>query len=419
MPTEVIMPKVDMDMSVGTISTWHAADGQRVEKSAPLFDIETDKASMEIESPATGLLQLAKLPIGTSIPIGKAVAWIYADGEKPSELPEIQFGSADQPGAKDSSASVEAGADAQRTETKEALHDRPRASPFARRLAREHGIQLADLIGSGPRGRITRQNVEAAISKRMQAVPDAAQPADCDAAARPASVEAVTLDFRVRTRLETARRLAESSRHIPHLHLAFDIRICKLIELRNELNLLRSNSETKFEPIDFVLKATAIAIRANPDVNAVWADNGIRKLGGSDIAFVVPAFGGQITPVVRDVERMTITDVAAERTRLQARAISGELSRKDCAGSAAAVLDMSRAEAVETTPVIEPPRSTMLTIGSIPGLHLSGPPECPSASNSVRMKLTADYRAVNSETAAAQLGILKRLLEAPSSVLVF
>ena len=418
MPTEVIMPKVDMDMSAGTISAWHAADGQRVEKAAPLFDIETDKASMEIESPATGFLRVAKFPVGTSIPIGQAVAWIYADGEKPSELPEIRFESAGPTGPSEPNSSVQEDADRQLIATSETPHDRPRATPFARRAAREHGIQLAELAGSGPRGRIARRDVEAAVSRRMQAVPDSAQPREFGTTARIAPVEAVARDLRERIRLETARRLSVSNRLVPHLHLAFDVRIRKLMELRNELNLLRGNSEVGIEPIDFVLKATAIALKANPDFNAVWAGDGRRKLGGSDIALVVPAFGGQLAPVIREVERMTITNIATERTGLQARAVSGELSRGDCSGSAVAILDMSRTEAVETTSIVESPQSAMLAVGSIPDLPRSGPPECSSASASVRMKLSADNRVINSETAAAQIGTLKHLLEAPLSMLV-
>lgn len=410
MPIEVIMPKVDMDMSVGTISTWHVADGQRVEKSAPLFDIETDKASMEIESPATGCLRVAKLPAGTSIPIGQAIAWIYADGEKPAEPPETQFDSASPPGPTESNASIQADADGQRTATNKTRHDQPRASPFARRVAREHGIQLDDLAGSGPRGRIARQDVEAAISKQMQAVPDSAQLSESDAT-KP--------EIRERIRLETARRLSESNRLVPHLHLAFEIRICRLMELRNELNLLRSNSEVGIEPIDFILKAAAIALKGNPDFNAVWAGNDIRRLGGSDIALIVPAFGGQFTPVVREVERMTITSIAAERTSLQARAMSGDLNQEDCAGSAMAVLDMSCTDAVEATSMIEPPRSTMLAVGSIPGLSQPGPNDRSSASDLARIKLSADVRVISPETAAAQIGALKRLLEAPLSMLAF
>ena len=400
MPTEVIMPKVDMDMSVGTISTWHAADGERVEKSAPLFDIETDKASMEIESPATGFLRVAKLPAGTSIPIGQAVAWIYADGEKPI----------DQPGSAESNAHLQTGADRQRIAKTEPPRDRPRATPFARRAAREHGIQLDGLAGSGPRGRIARQDVEAAVSKRTRGVPDSAQPSEPDIA---------KLELRERIRLKTARGLSESNDLVQHLHLAFDIRICKLVELRNELNLLRSNSEGGIEPVDFILKAVAIALKANPEFNAVWAGNEIRRLGGSDIALVVPAPGGQFTPVIREVERMMITNIAAERTSLKARAMSGKLNQEDCAGGAVAVLDMSRTDAVEATATTEPPRSTMLAVGSIPGLSHSGPTDRSSALNFARMKLSADVRAISPEIAAAQIGAIKRLLEAPLSMLAF
>ena len=400
MPTEVIMPKVDMDMSVGTISTWHAADGQRVEKSAPLFDIETDKASMEIESPATGFLRVAKLPAGTSIPIGQAVAWIYADGEKPI----------DQPGSTESNAPLRTGADRQRIAKTEPPRDRPRATPFARRVAREHGIQLDGLAGSGPRGRIARQDVEAAVLKRTRGVPDSAQPSKPDIA---------KLELRERIRLETARGLSESDDLVQHLHLAFDIRIRKLMELRYELNLLRSNSEGGIEPIDFILKAVAIALKANPEFNAIWAGNEIRRLGGSDIALVVPAPGGQFTPVIREVERMTITNIAAERTSLKARAMSGKLNQEGCAGGAVAVLDMSRTDAVEATATTEPPRSTMLAVGSIPGLSHSGPTDRSSASNFARMKLSADVRVISPEIAAAQIGAIKRLLEAPLSMLAF
>ena len=419
MPTEVIMPKVDMDMSVGMISTWHAEDGQRVGKSEPLFDIETDKASMEIESPAAGILRLAELPVGTSIPIGQAVAWIYADGEEPAELPKIQIESTDQPNPKESYASVKTNTRGPRVATGETPHDRPRASPLARRLAREHGIQLEAVAGSGPLSRITRQDVESAISERIHVAPDSAKPVDSEVAMREGAVLAGTASFRGRVRLETAMRLSEANRLVPHLHLAFDICPRKLLELRNELNLLRSNRETMLEPVDFVLKAAAVAFQTNPNCNVVWDGNGIRKLGGFDLALVIPAFGGQFTPVIREVERMTITDIATARAGLQARAMSGEIDREGCDGGAAAILDMNRAEAVEATPTIETPRSTMLTIGSIQSLLRSDRIEHSVVSDSVRMTLSADNRAINAETAAAYLCTLKSLLESPSAMLAF
>ena len=244
-------------------------------------------------------------------------------------------------------------------------------------------------------------------------------PADSEFETHEAAVAACPTSLRERVRLETALRLSEASRLVPHLHLAFDVRLRKLIELSEELNLLRSNCETMLEPVDFVLKAAAIALQTNPNCNVVWAGNDIQKFRESDLALVIPANGGQFTPVIREVERMTITDIATARASLQARAMSGEIDQKDCDGGSAAILDMSRTKVIGANSIIEPPRSMMLTIGSVSGLLNSDMLGRSVASDFVRMTLSTDNRAINTETAAAYLGTLQSLLEAPSAMLAF
>ncbi|MEO1249384.1 MAG: E3 binding domain-containing protein, partial [Pseudomonadota bacterium] len=250
MPTEVIMPKVDMDMAAGTIVVWHAVEGDRVEKSAPLFDIETDKATMEVESPASGILHHVTAREGASVPIGQAVAWVYAEGEAVGDAPNGQPLS-EQPAPANDRVPVEGASVAfAPAEVSAGRTDGTRATPLARRTAREHGLTLSDLDGSGPRGRITKADVEAAVAGGVPAAAPAAQPAAAPAApaAAPAAAgpsaagladafgQAYTEVKNSNMRKTVARRLTEAKQTVPHFYLTVDCELDALLATRKELN---------------------------------------------------------------------------------------------------------------------------------------------------------------------------------------
>ena len=412
MPTEVIMPKVDMDMSEGAITTWHVQDGQRVERSAPLFDIETDKASMEIESPATGVLRLADGRTGVKVPIGRAVGWIFADGEPQGPLPALGAG---EPvpvpliGGRAAAATPPHAADAPQARNRP---DKVRASPLAKRLARDAGIPLETVAGTAARGRVVRRDVEAAIAALedapgVAALPDAGKP---DRAGRPVPLRGI--------RRDTALRMAASKRNAPHFHLRCRIRIDDLEGALRELNAALAPRRLEAGLPDLVAKACALALKAVPEANQIWAGDRILRMHNADIVLAVPSGGGRLTPVIRDAGSKSVAAIAMERRELEAAASSGRLKPENCGGGALAMADYRVGGARSAGAVLEPPRSSMLALGAI----FEDP--VPNGSGGLRIaksmaaELGLDHRAIHGSTGARLLGSIKRNLEAPVCLLI-
>ncbi|MDX8461772.1 2-oxo acid dehydrogenase subunit E2, partial [Mesorhizobium humile] len=323
MPTEVILPKVDMDMATGQISRWFAEEGAHVKKGDVLFEIETDKAAMEIDAPASGTLRNVTGKERVDIPVGEPVAWIYADDEvyasenkapispqvgalsaKPTEGGAVP--PASQPVAPPSAlpAISRTSGDISQSPTGE------RATPLARRLAREAGLMIADIRGSGPRGRVVRADVEAAVAAKGSATLE--QPAEItspalaeitSAASAPpksmsddqvlklfaeGSYELVPHDNMRKT---IARRLVEAKSTIPHFYLTLDCELDALLALRTQLNAAAPMRKTdkgeapayKLSVNDMVIKAMAMALMAVPDANASWTDSAMVKHKHADV----------------------------------------------------------------------------------------------------------------------------------------
>lgn len=413
MPTEVIMPKVDMDMSAGTVTAWHVQDGQRVKKSAPLFDIETDKASMEIESPATGVFRLASGRTGVKLPIGCAVGWIFADGEPQGPLPEA--GASET--APEFAASEQDSAAAAAPRATHAPHARSRpgkirASPLAKRLAREADIPLETLAGTAARGRIVRRDVEAAIAaladaSAAAALPNAGKP---DRAGWPVPLCGI--------RRDTALRMAESKRSTPHFRLRCRIQIDSLEALLSELNAALAPTRPKAGVPDLAAKACALALESLPEANQVWAGDRILRMRAADIVLTVPSGGGRFAPVIRDAGSKSVATIAMERQALEAAAGSGSLKPEDCIGGALALADYRAGGATSAGAVLEPPRSSLLALGAefeepVP----NGSGMLPVARSMVA-ELALDHRAIDGVTGARLLGAIKRNLETPACMLI-
>ncbi|WP_027167935.1 2-oxo acid dehydrogenase subunit E2, partial [Mesorhizobium sp. WSM3224] len=316
MPTEVILPKVDMDMATGQISRWFAEEGAKVKKGDVLFEIETDKAAMEIDAPASGTLRDVTGKEGVDIPVGAPVAWIYADGEAygadaPAKRDEAPISSL---AGKMSAKPTEEGAVPPAPHSFAPPSGLPaisptggessqsptagRATPLARRLAREAGLKIAEVKGSGPRGRVVRADIEAAIAAKTAVAPVQAEtqtsvepPAP---ASKPMSDDQVLKLFAEGSyelvphdnmRKTIARRLVEAKSTIPHFYLTLDCELDALLALRMQLNAAAPMKKTekgevpayKLSVNDMVIKAMAMALMAVPDANASWTDSAMVK----------------------------------------------------------------------------------------------------------------------------------------------
>jgi pyruvate dehydrogenase E2 component (dihydrolipoamide acetyltransferase) len=425
MATEVILPKVDMDMTTGRVSRWLVAEGATVKQGDTLFEIETDKAAMEIESPASGVLRNVSAHEGVDIPVGTAVAWIFADGETavapPSAMTEMKQPSSDT-----------AAAPAVKPQPPEiaAVHatsaaNGVRATPLARRLAREGGIELPTLKGTGPRGRITRADIEVAIAARRN-VPEAPlpaieKPAADDSAIRKFFAEGSFSEVPHDSMRKTiARRLTESKSTVPHFYLTADCRLDALLKLRGELNAaapkLTNGPAYKLSINDMVIKAWALALRDLPMANVSWTENAMLQHAHADVGVAVSIPGGLITPIIRSAETKSLSAISNEMKDLATRAKERKLKAEEYQGGSSAISNLGMFGVREFAAIINPPHATILAVG--------GGDARPVVENGVvvpatvmTVTLSTDHRAVDGALGAEVLKAFKTYIEEPLALL--
>ncbi|TPK77339.1 pyruvate dehydrogenase complex dihydrolipoamide acetyltransferase [Mesorhizobium sp. B2-4-15] len=471
MPTEVILPKVDMDMATGQISRWFATEGQQVKKGDVLFEIETDKAAMEIDAPASGILRDVTGKEGIDIPVGAPVAWIYADGEAygaPLSALEGETSTKSTEGVAAGGTSLAPSTAIALSPVEPTPPDRPaaghpplegegrtRATPLARRLAREAGMSLSAISGTGPYGRITKTDVEAAISsplegevsaKRTEGVasegtslapsPVEPIPPDRPLAGQPplkgegdvlrlfeeGSYDLVPHDNMRKT---IARRLVEAKTTIPHFYLTLDCELDALLALRSQLNAAAPTRKTdkgeapayKLSVNDMVIKAMAMALKAVPDANASWTEGAMVKHKHADVGVAVSIPGGLITPIIRRADEKTLSVISNEMKDLASRARSRKLKPEEYQGGTTAVSNLGMFGIKDFAAVINPPHATILAVGAGEERAVVRNGEIKIATV-MSVTLSTDHRAVDGALGAELLVAFKRLIENPMGMLV-
>lgn len=417
MATEVILPKVDMDMATGTIATWHVADGATVKKGQPIFDIETDKAAMEIEAPADGVIRIGGAKKGDVIAIGAVVAMIYGTGETPQAFQNAPISAviAAQAGTQlETKATVEA-------PIKETKSDGIRATPLARRLARQKGVKLEAIAGSGPHGRIVAEDV-------TEAKPAAAQTAAPAPIAGPDSqtVRAMYAEgsFDVKPldgmRRIIAQRLTQSKQTVPHFYLSATCTIDQLLAIRERLNLRSPKdgpSAYKLSINDFIIKAMALSLQQVPDANVTFTDDGILQHRASDVGVAVSVEGGLFTPIIRNAEKKTLAAISSEMKELAARARAKKLQPAEYQGGSAAISNLGMFGVESFTAIINPPQATILAVGSAVERFVPVNKQ-PVLATQMSVTLSCDHRAVDGAVGAKLLQVFKTLIEDPALMLV-
>jgi pyruvate dehydrogenase E2 component (dihydrolipoamide acetyltransferase) len=396
MPIEVILPKVDMDMASGTISRWLVKDGDRVKKGATIFEIETDKSTMEVEAPGDGTIGQISAKEGAVVAVGVAVAFIFGEGEdasairlpvaapaKAAEAPKLQIPSSQI-------APISSGDSS-----------KPRATPLARRIARSHGLDLAVIAGSGPRGRICANDVQ----EKLKA------PTPKPVAARE-DYDVVPIDGMRRT---IAERLTFSKTTVPHFYLSASCDMEKLLKLRAEINAVEDLP--KLSVNDLIVKALALALRQVPDANASWSDEGIRRHRAVDVSVAVAVEGGLYTPVVRSAESKTLGQIGAEVKDLAARAKARKLTPTEYAGGTTTLSNLGMYGIESFAAIINPPQATILAVGAATRRPVVVGEEIRIG---IRMDctLSCDHRVVDGALGAQLLGAFRDLIEAPLRLLV-
>ncbi|MGI3127288.1 pyruvate dehydrogenase complex dihydrolipoamide acetyltransferase, partial [Nitratireductor sp. PBL-C9] len=438
MAVEVILPKVDMDMSTGRISSWLVEEGATVKKGDLLFEIETDKAAMEIDSPAAGIVRNITGKEGIDIPVGQVVAWIYEEGEAVADAPASAPAetAAEAPAKAEAPAPVEAAAPvaAAPAATAEASSG-VRASPLARRLAKEAGLDLSAIAGSGPKGRIVKADVEAAGKDggaKAAAAPAAAASAAASAPQamsddqvlklfEEGSYELVPHDSMRKT---IARRLVEAKSTIPHFYLTLDCEIDALLALRKQLNDAAPKVKTgdgekpayKLSVNDMVIKAHAKALAMVPDANVSWTENAMVKHKNADVGVAVSIPGGLITPIVRRADEKTLSAISNEMKDLAARARSRKLKTEEFQGGNTAVSNLGMFGIKDFAAVINPPHATILAVGAGEQRAVVKDGEVKVATV-MSVTLSTDHRAVDGALGAELLAAFKQVIENPMAML--
>ncbi|MDR7555924.1 MAG: dihydrolipoamide acetyltransferase family protein [Armatimonadota bacterium] len=405
---EVIMPKMGDAMTEGKVLRWLKQPGDPVRKGEPIAEIETDKVNVELEAEWDGVLSRVLVAPGSAVPVGAPIAILTRPGEAapaaeapPSRAPETPAGT----GAPAAAATAQAAAPPPASAPPAAPPaGAVRASPLARRLAAEHGIPLETIRGSGPEGRITKEDVEAAIAAR------AARPAPTPAPAMPPAAAGREVPLS-RMRATIARRMTESKQQVPHFYVTMAIAMDAALDLRRQLND-RLPEAAKVTVNDLVVRAAALALRRYPNLNASFAGDVIRHPAAVNISIAVPVAEGLVSPVLHDVDRKPLWVIAHESKALIERARAGHLRPDDLVGGTFTVSNLGPYGVEAFAAIVNPPQAAILAVGAATPTPVvrDGTVQVATVMHAT---LSADHRVTDGAEAAQFLGEIRRLLEAP------
>jgi len=438
MPIQILMPALSPTMTEGTVAKWLKKEGDKIASGDVIAEIETDKATMEVEAVDEGVLGKIVVPEGTqNVKVNDVIAVLLGDGEDKSALAGSAGGASKPAGAPPPAAKPEPASPTAATApprpgngAAQAAHgERLFASPLARRMAANAGLDLATLSGSGPHGRIVKADIEAALQGgRPAAAPKAAPaaaPAPAPVAARapapaPApgqpGVPAFELVPTTTMRKVIARRLTEAEA-IPHFFLTVDCHIDPLMKVRAELNARGEKDGFKLSVNDFVIKAAALALRKMPAVNAAWTDDGMMMFKTVDISVAVALPAGLITPIVHNADNKGLATISNEMKDLAARARDGKLKPEEFQGGTFSISNLGMYGMREFTAIINPPQSCILAVGA--GEQRPVVKDGALAIQTMMsLTLTCDHRVVDGALGAEFLGIIKKLIEDPLSMML-
>ncbi|MDQ1493811.1 MAG: hypothetical protein QOG69_294 [Actinomycetota bacterium] len=444
---QVFMPRLSDTMTEGTVSTWTKSVGERVEKGDVIAEIETDKATMELEAYDAGVLEQILVGVGTTVPIGEVIAVIGdgtgAAGSAPAAaaatapaaaVPATPAVTAPAiPAAAPVASAPAAAPTPPSTPAPVSLKDasagswangsQVKASPLARALARDAGLDLGTVRGSGPGGRIVRADVQDAVAALTTSGPARGTSAGTSASAPvlPAGVDDVEVPLNNVRRI-TARRLVESMQQAPHFYLTRVIAADELVAARARINVglaAVAPSDTtapKISVNDLVVKAVAVALRAHPEVNVSFGGDKLIRHGRIHIGVAVALPDGLIVPVIRDADTLTVTQISAQTRDLAGRARSGKLKPEEFTGSTFSISNLGMFGVDQFTAVINPPEAAILAVGATKQEPVVRAGQV-VVGYTMRVTMSIDHRALDGATGAKFLVDLAALLENPLATL--
>lgn len=455
MAETVTMPKLGFDMAEGTLVRWVVAEGEEVAKGGVLAEIETDKATVEVESTVEGVVHRHLVAEGDIVPVGTPIAMVGVPGEDveeqvqgppaeelaeageagPGAFTPRELGEGSQ-GGTPSGAGVIGGVKPKGDRTLEEVgvpEGKPdagaapedggppgglRASPVARRMADENGIDLKNVVGSGPQGRIVKKDIEAFLEKGAAAapVPEAAPaPAPAPAAGKrpmPAAVPSAGEDVPLsRLRAAIGRRMVEAKQQVPHFYVTYEYDMAAVMDLRQQINNMLPEGE-KLSVNDFIVKAAALALREFPNLNASFNGDKIVRHGQVNIGNAVAVENGLLTVVCREADRKTLRQISSEVRSMAGRAREGRVKPDDIEGSTFSISNLGMFDVEDFIAIINPPEAAILAVGSARAVPVVKDGEIKPG---LRMKATisVDHRVSDGAEAARFMQALAAYLEQP------
>ena len=416
MATLLRMPEVAANATHATLAAWSKKEGEPIAAGDCLAEVETDKAIVEISADSAGVMGQWLVPAGQEVEVGAPIAVLLATGEAAADVQALlQAAGAVATAPAAAAASAVPGTPAPAATTAQASGDRLRASPLARRLASQRGVDLSRLQGSGPGGRIVKIDVEraqaAAPAPALASAPVAAAPVAAPAGSGASAFTEVPHSSMRRT---IARRLAESKSTIPHFYLTVECRMERLLALRTEIN---ASASRKISVNDFIVRAVAVALREVPQANVGWTDTAMRQYAQADVAVAVSTDTGLITPIVRAADRKTLSQISAEIADLAARARAGQLRPEEYQGGSFSVSNLGMHGVGAFSAIINPPQAAILAVGASQQKPVVENGEL-KVGTVMACTLSVDHRAIDGALAAQWLAAFQRAIEAPLSMLI-
>ena len=436
MPINILMPALSPTMEKGTIARWLKKEGDSIKSGDVIAEIETDKATMEVEAVDEGVLAKILVPDGTAdVPVNQLIGIIAADGEDVAAVAAgggAPAAAAAAPAASAPAPVAAAAPVAAPAASAPAAGARVFASPLARRIAKDAGLDLTVVSGTGPHGRIVERDVKAAIAGGVKAAPAAAPAPQASRAAAPVamgdeqikkfyvpgSYEEIPHDSMRKT---IARRLVEAKQTIPHFYLTVDCDLDKLLALREEINKAAPSVDGKpaytVSVNDFVIKGMALALMRVPDANVTWTEGAMLKHHTADVGVAVSIPGGLITPVVRSAEKKSLSTISNEMKDYASRARARKLKPDEYQGGTSAVSNLGMFGIKHFSAVINPPHATILAVGAGEQRVVVKNGQ-PAVATVMSVTLSTDHRAVDGALGAELIAAFKQLIENPMSMLV-
>jgi pyruvate dehydrogenase E2 component (dihydrolipoamide acetyltransferase) len=439
MPTNILMPALSPTMEKGNLTKWLKKEGDTVKSGDVIAEIETDKATMEVEAVDEGVLAKILVAEGTEdVPVNQPIAVIAGEGEDAGAAASAAPAPAPKAAAPVAAAAAPAPSVNASPGARGPAHgDRVFSSPLARRLAKDAGVDLAAIEGSGPHGRVVERDVKTAIAGGgAKAAPASAAAAPAPKAAPAPAPQAMSGDT-VRKLFEPgsfeelphdnmrktiARRLSEAKSTIPHFYLSIDCELGPLLALREQINSAAPKDKDgkpayKVSVNDFVIKALALALRDVPDANVSWTDTAMLKHRHCDVGVAVSIPGGLITPVIRKAETKTLSVISNEMKDYAARAKARKLKPEEYQGGSSAVSNLGMFGIKDFSAVINPPHATILAVGA-GEKRVVVKNGAPAVVDAMSVTLSTDHRAVDGALGAQLLAAFRRYIENPMGMLV-